>query len=148
MWLGNWTPSSINRCLFLLSLFVCVPSFWIWPAGTIFQKRQRGFREYLDFLFPLLSSPLVETFLFSSIFFPLFSTFSFYPYMLKFSVFHQVVLLFSVCLLVCLVICPFLIFFIIYFINPSFLLNVFVPFHFVQSWNIWEVSTASATALL
>lgn len=142
MWLGNWTPSSINRCLFLLSLFVCVPSFWIWPAGTIFQKRQRGFREYLDFLFPLLSSPLVETFLFCSIFFSsFFNIFLFNPYMLKFSVFHQVVLLFSVCLLLCLIICPF-------FINPSFLLNVFVPFHFLQSWNIWEVSTASATALL
>lgn len=69
--------------------------------------------------------------------------------MLKFSVFHQVVLLFSVCLLVCLIICPFLnYFFIIYFINPSFLLNVLVPFHFLQSWNIWEVSTASAKALL
>lgn len=63
-------PSSINRCLFLLSVFVCVASFWIGPAGTIFQKRQQGFGEYLDFLFStlplLLPFRLVKTLLFSS----------------------------------------------------------------------------------
>lgn len=36
---GETGPPSINRCLFLLTVFVCVASFCIGPVGTIFREK-------------------------------------------------------------------------------------------------------------